>query len=117
MLREANFIDVVANDYATIVEHCLTKWAVDPHAADNDPASYVALVGMCLDSEAEDLAMYMASLNDWYDRPKYAGKLGKMAMEHLLFVLGRTSNFSFAPIKNNVLKVGRGKEEQNNVRK
>jgi len=117
MLREANFIDVAVHDYSTIVEHCITKWAVDPYLFDNDPSSYVALVGMCLDSEADDLAMYMASLNDFNDRSKYAGKLEKMAMEHLLFVFGRESNFDLTPIRNNVLKVGRGKEEQNNVRK
>lgn len=116
MLREANFIDVTVSSYSTIVEHCLTKWAVDPYAADNDPSSYVALVGMCLYFEAEDLGNFMASINEWDDRPKYAGKLEKMAMEHLLFVFGRESNFDLTPIKNNVLKIGRGKEEQNNVR-
>ena len=56
----------------------------------NDSASYEYVVARCILKEAEELAMFMASINEWDERPIYAGKLENVALETMLhaFSLG-----------------------------
>lgn len=56
----------------------------------NDSASYEYVVACCILKEAVELARFMASINEWNDRPAYAGKLEDVALETMLhaFSLG-----------------------------
>lgn len=56
----------------------------------NDSASYEYVVACCILKEADELAMFMASINEWDERPIYAGKLADVALETMLhaFSLG-----------------------------
>lgn len=56
----------------------------------NDPASYEYVVARCILNEAEELAKFMASIDEWDERPIYAGKLENVALETMLhaFSLG-----------------------------
>lgn len=56
----------------------------------NDSASYEYVVACCILKESEELATFMASINEWDERPIYAGKLEHVALETMLhaFSLG-----------------------------
>lgn len=56
----------------------------------NDPASYEYVVARCILKESEELAKLMASIDEWDERPIYAGKLENVALETMLhaFSLG-----------------------------
>lgn len=86
MLREV-FCKPLDWDEAKIVAYCISKWANKLNLVDgNDTISHSFVAAMCIYAESEDLADFMASINEWDDRPKYAGKLEKMAISYLLFV-------------------------------
>lgn len=56
----------------------------------NSQASYEYVVACCILKEANELTMFMASINEWDERPIYAGKLEDVALKTMLhsFSLG-----------------------------
>lgn len=70
---------------------CL-RWAPVLHLRTdvNSQASYEYVVARCILKEAEELAKLMASIDEWDERPIYAGKLENVALETMLhaFSLG-----------------------------
>lgn len=86
MLREV-FCKPLDWNEAKIVAYCISKWANKLHLVDgNDAITHSFVSAMCIYAEAEDLADFMASINQWDDRPIYVGKLERMAISYLTWV-------------------------------
>lgn len=101
-MRKVNFCKPLDWTESMIVTHCINKWANKLHLADgNDAISHSFVSAMCVYAEAEDLADFMASENQWDDRPIYAGKLEQMAISYLTWVFQRKI-IDIKEVKNNV---------------
>lgn len=89
-MRKVNFCKPLDWSESRVVAHCISKWADKLKLTDgNDAISHSFVSAICIYAEAEDLARYMASINQWDDRPIYTEKLEKMAISYLMWVFQR----------------------------
>lgn len=101
-MRKINFCKPLDWSESKIVAHCIDKWASKLNLVDsNDAISHSFIAAMCVYAESEDLADFMASVNQWEDRPIYTGKLEQMAISYLTWVFQRKI-IDIKEVKNNV---------------